>query len=195
MQSQNQACQTSAGDKTGEEREGQQGRLLQGHWSKRKAKENEAAVSSWQRIQKRLNCSVPSLSQSLLTRFSLRPSSSNWLVAESRGCVLTHSKQKLNCRPLKQTEHNTSPRDWVGHIRGAEGAGCHCHTVTFCHLWQVVAVREVPGDWVKKDVTHVQEGQEGESRKLQVCCPITCSLLLSKKSIQNLIKLALIFRS
>ncbi|KAK4821623.1 hypothetical protein QYF61_026057 [Mycteria americana] len=32
---------------------------------------------------------------------------------------------------------------------------------------EVVAVREIPGDWVKKDITHVQEGQEGESRNLQ----------------------------
>lgn len=45
MQGQNQACQTSTGDKIGEEHEGQQGRLAQGNWSKKAAKENEAALS------------------------------------------------------------------------------------------------------------------------------------------------------
>lgn len=85
-------------------------------------------MSYQQRIQKRLNCSLPSLSQSLLTRFPLRPSSSNWLVAESRGWVPTHSKQKLSCRPLKQTERNTSLQEWVGRIQGAEGDGCHCQS-------------------------------------------------------------------
>lgn len=79
MQGQNWACQISTGVKTGEECGGQQGRPIHIHL---KAKENEAALSQGQRIQQNLNCSVPSVSQSSLPRFSLGPSSPNWLAAE-----------------------------------------------------------------------------------------------------------------
>lgn len=45
----------------------------------------------------------------------------------------------------------------AGHVQGAEGAGCHCHRVTFCHHWQLVAVREIPGDGIRENVIHIQE--------------------------------------
>lgn len=71
VQGQNQAWQISTGISTGGEC-GQQGRLMQNYWNRRKAKGNEGTVT---KDTENLNCSAPSVSQNSLPRFFLGPSS------------------------------------------------------------------------------------------------------------------------
>lgn len=107
VQGQNQGWQISTGISTGGEC-GQQGRLMQNYWNRRKAKGNEGTVT---KDTENLNCSAPSVSQNSLPRFFLGPSS----LQES-----SYRKQNLSCGSLEPTEHKSVRL--VGHMQGAEGA-------------------------------------------------------------------------